>query len=176
MFNVSLLVLAHNKWHNVETKFGDTTLHNRLIMNLLQEYELEGRWIFVRMDSVDVIRENWFEVVHPKSIFDYYSDNFRNVTKLFFTSSVYPTLILKEEFSTFPKSAHPIRGIRVDLRRYKILNKLPLTTLLASYFNKDKTLKNKYTKWIYELIAVCYRKNVKVITPSNGMPYYEVFK
>ena len=173
---ISLVVLAEKKTENSLIQLEDTTLHNRFIMSLFQEYELEGRWLFCRLDSVDVLREDWYAVINPKSVYDSYTDNFNNVTKESFIASAYPGFIFHNSYSTHPNIAHPIRGIRIDLKRYKTLNKLSLDKLIATYFNDDKTLKKKYSKLLYELIAACYMKNVKVITPSKGDPYYEIFK
>ena len=145
-------------------------------MSLLQDYELEGRWLFVRMDSVDIFRKDWYEVIHPKTFYDCYTDHFTNITKEFFIYSLYRDITNREEFARFPPSPHSLQGVRVDVKRYKILNKLPLNILLATYFNKDKRLKKIYEKLLYEIIAACYTKNVKVITPTQGSAYYEIFK
>ena len=173
---ISLVVLAEKKTENSLIQLEDTTLHNRFIMSLFQEYELEGRWLFCRLDSVDVFREDWYDVIQTKTIYDAHTKNFNNVTKGSFISSVYPDFIFHNCFATYPNIGHPLSGVRVNLKLYKTLNELPLNKLIATYFNDDKTLKKKYSKLLYELIAACYMKNVKVITPSKGDPYYEIFK
>ncbi|HMJ47487.1 MAG TPA: hypothetical protein VK498_09165 [Ferruginibacter sp.] len=55
--------------------FQDSTLHQRFIMNILQEYELEGRWIFVKVDSVYKLKNN-FELIRPMNIYEAYNENF----------------------------------------------------------------------------------------------------
>lgn len=62
------------------------------------------------------------------------------------------------------------------MKIYKMLLRHPKEKILSMYFNADKTLMKQYKKWLYEIIAVCYTNNVKVITPSNAQPYYQVFK
>ncbi len=69
-----------------------------------------------------------------------------------------------------------LKGVKVNMKIYKTLLLQPKGKILTTYFNADKTLKKKYKKWLYEIIAVCYTNNVKVITPFNAQPYFEVFK
>jgi hypothetical protein len=47
---------------------------------------------------------------------------------------------------------------------------------LKKYFDNKMFLKKQYKNLVYELIAACFNKNVKVITPKNGVAYYEIFK
>ena len=71
---------------------------------------------------------------------------------------------------------HQIKGVKVNMKRYRLMKKRPVSKILNKYFDNDSRLKPKYHQWLYEIIAVCYDNNVKVITPSNGPAYFEIFK
>jgi hypothetical protein len=171
---ISVLVFAKQRECN-ELVYQDSTLHQRFIMNILQEYELEGRWIFVRIDSVYKLKNN-YELIHPKNIYEAYNEGFSGVNKKRFLYYAYEALTLAKIFERYPEHEHPIKGIKVNMKSYDILKRMPIDKLLATYFNENRQLKNQYNKCLYEIIAVCYTNNVKVITPEIGPAYYEVFK
>ncbi|MGG9961841.1 hypothetical protein [Ferruginibacter sp. SUN106] len=145
-------------------------------MNILEEYEMDGRWIFLRIDSAGKLNHN-YELIHPMNIYEAYTDNFTKVDRQFFLFNAYQTFRQQkqEQLERFPQS-HPIKGMKVNMKRYDVLKKITTEKLLSTYFNKDKTLKDKYAGWLHEIIAVCYTNNIKVITPSSGYAYYELFK
>ncbi len=153
----------------------DSTLHQRFIRNLLQEHNLEGRWLFVKVDSLFKLKNN-YEVISPQIFYDLYVKYYINFEEKQFISDEYQDIIRNLAFERYGNEPHPIKGVKVNMKLYKTLLKQPKEKILSTYFNADKTLKKVYKKWLYELIAVCYTNNVKVITPSNAQPYYEVFK
>ncbi len=167
--NVSLLANNNNK-----LALGDSTLRQRFIKNVLQEYEMEGRWIFVKVDSLYKLKNN-YEVINPKTLYNSYASQFTSYDGKRFVSHAYEALTEPVTYERYPNRPL-IKGVKVNIKLYKTLLKQPKEKILATYFNADKTLKKVYKKWLYELIAVCYTNNVKVITPSNAQPYYEVFK
>jgi hypothetical protein len=155
----------------------DSTFHQRFIMSILQEYELEGRWLFVRVDSLYKLKNN-FELINPQNIYDAYAEGSTSYNKKSFLFNAYQTFRQQkqERLERYPNMKHPIKGIKVNIKRYGILKKMPVAKILSTYFNKDKKLRAKYKKLLYEIIAVCYTNNVKVVTRSDGVAYYEVFK
>ncbi len=93
-----------------------------------------------------------------------------------FIYNTYESLTNEPIYERYSDKKHPIKGVKVNMKRYNILLKTPKEKILSIYFDKDKNLKKQYEKILHEIIAVCYTNNVKVITPINGTPYYEVFK
>ncbi len=153
----------------------DSTVHEKFVMSILQEYPAEGRWIFSRVDSLYKLKNN-YEVINPINIYNSLSEGFTSYNKSRFIFHVYSLLTEEKVLQRNGEYKTQIKGIKVNMRRYKTMLKQPKEKTLATYFNADKTLKKQYKKWLYELIAVCYTNNVKVVTPSNAQPYYEVFK
>lgn len=166
--NVSLLANA-NKF-----SFEDSTLRQRFIMSILQEYEMEGRWIFVKVDSLYKLKNN-YEVINPQILYNSNASQTTYYDKKIFLFDAYEALTQQPVLERYPNRPL-IKGIKVNMKIYKKLLILPIEKILITYFNRDKTLKKKYQKCLYEIIAVCYTNNVKVITPSNAQPYYQIFK
>ncbi|HLA57238.1 MAG TPA: hypothetical protein VK622_00680, partial [Puia sp.] len=69
-----------------------------------------------------------------------------------------------------------VKGVKVNMGRYKVLLKQPIRSLLSTYFDKKKRLKPKYKNILYDLIAVCFTHNIKVTTYSDGNAVYEIFR
>jgi hypothetical protein len=171
--------------------FQDSTLHQRFVFSLFQEYEQEGRWLFLSIDSCD--ERKWYELVNPSSIIDAYSKTYKGMDKdnLIFTASETFRVAAENGRNEFFDRGDPcradtlygivrvnyyIQGIKVNMNCYREFKKLSINKILHTYFDKNKELKKKYNKFLYELIAVCYTNNIKVITLKNRRPYYEVFK
>ncbi len=171
---ISISIIAKQRDFD-KIPYRDSTLHHRFIMSILKEYELEGRWIFVRVDSVYKLKNN-YELIHPGNIYESYNENFREMNKNRFLFMAYESLRQGELFERYPESKHPIRGIKINMKSYNSLKKVPIKKLLETYFDRNKQFKEKYNKSLYEIIAVCYTNNIKVITPEKGTTYYEVFK
>jgi hypothetical protein len=183
MKNISLLIvaicinvslLANRNSNNKILALGDSTLRQRFIKNVLQEYEMEGRWIFVKVDSMYKLKNN-YEVINPKTLYNSYASQFTSYNGKRFVFDVSEALTEEITYERYPNRPL-IKGVKVNMKLYKTLLKQPKEKILSIYFNADKTLKKQYKKWLYEIIAVCYTNNVKVVTPSNAQPYYEVFK
>lgn len=179
----SIFSFAANKVH-IQTLYQDSTLRQRFIVSLLQEYKEDGRWFFTTIDSCSIMK--FHEVVKPITLFNSLSETNLNLdTKQFIFLASDPLLMKESEFSRCPerevaygiKHKYPIAGVKINMNRYKVLNEMPLQYLLNKYFNKETMLlKKQYKIMLYEIIAACYTKNVKVITPTNGVAYYEIFK
>ena len=58
----------------------DSTLAERFLVNILNDYKKEGRWLFIRIDSNYMLKDN-YEVVNPITIFNAYTDSFRDFDK-----------------------------------------------------------------------------------------------
>lgn len=153
----------------------DSTLHQRFIMHVLSEYELEGRWIFVRVDSVYQLPNN-YELIHPVTIYGAYSESFLEMNKERFIFNAYETLRQHELFERYPNKKHPIKGVKVDMDAFNRLKAISVKKLLRTYFNRDRSFKSKYKSILYEIIAICYSNNIQVVTPTAGLPYYVTFK
>jgi hypothetical protein len=154
--------------------FSDSTLHERFIVNLLNDCDKDGAWLFLELDSCDNTR--FFNVVEIKKFYSQVSRKFSSFDKARFVFYALSPILERNAFDNCKHEADPIKGNRINMKRYKLFLKQPIEKILTNYFNVDKTLKSQYKKWLYEIIAVCYNKNVKVVTPNNALPYYEVFK
>ena len=182
MKNISLLMVVmcvnfsslanHN---NNKRSLYDSTLHQRFIKSLLQEHEIGGRWVFIQIDSMYKLKNN-YEVVNTNLLYELYASSYTSYDNKMFVFDVYETLINQTTLERYANKKPLLKGIKVNMKIYKTLLLQPKEKILSTYFNADKTLKKQYKKWLYEIIAVCYTNNVKVITPSNAQPYYEVFK
>ena len=160
---------------NKKTLYQDSTFHQRFISHILSEYELEGRWIFVRVDSVYKLPNN-YELIHPFNIYEAYSEYSLEMEKDRFISMAYETLRQHELFERNPENKHPIKGIKVNMEIYNRLKSIPIKKLLRTYFNANGSFKSKYKTSLYEIIAVCYTNNIKVVTPKKDVAYYKLFK
>jgi hypothetical protein len=159
----------------------DSTLHERFIATLLNEYEMPGRWIFVEIDSCNSKKD--YEVINPIAIFRYYSESYLEVDKAFFMWNAFQTLKQHEQFGYCPESVaiygkrkYYVKGAKVNMRKYYEFMKQPITEILLKYFDKNSKLKKQYIKFLYELIAVCYTNNIKVISFGESDAVFKVFK
>ncbi len=171
---INISLFANGNYKNNKLALGDSTLHQRFIMSLLQEYEREGRWFFIQIDSMYNLKNN-FEVINPKTLYNVYASKRTDYYRKLFLFDAYETLthhLVMERYSETPL----LKGNRVNMKIYKILLLKSKEKILSTYFNTDKTLKKQYKKWLYEIIAVCYTNNVKVVTTANAQPYFEAFK
>ncbi len=153
----------------------DSTPHQRFIMHVLKEYAFDGRWIFVKI-VLEGNRNSTYEVIHPSNIYFVYASRRTTFNEKMFYFDAYQTLRQIEEFARYPGEKYSIQGVAVDMGIYNTLIKKPISEILNKYFKEDRTLKKKYKKYLYELIAVCYTNNVKLVTPEKETPYYEVFR
>jgi hypothetical protein len=167
-------LLANGKTNSNKVALEDSSLHQRFIMNVLQEYEMEGRWIFVKVDSMYKLKNN-YEVINPQTLYNSYASQFTSYNGKRFVFDACEALSEPVTYERYPNRPL-IKGVKVNMKIYKMLLRHPKEKILSMYFNADKTLMKQYKKWLYEIIAVCYTNNVKVITPSNAQPYYQVFK
>jgi hypothetical protein len=153
----------------------DSTVLERFLMCILKEYPAEGRWVFAKVESSYKLKNN-FEVIDPINIYNSLSEGFTSYNKSRFIFHVYS--LLRDELVLQRNGEYKtqIKGVKVNLRRYKTILKQRKEKILVKYFDNNRKLKPEYVKWLYEIIAVCYTNNIKVITPSNAKPYYEVFK
>lgn len=164
--------------------YQDSSLHQRFVASLLTNYEQGGQWIFVEIDSCNVKKDS--EVVNAmtlaKSFEERSSRFFKNVFVITITESIvnYPSPFNNCPFLDSSNLGHPpkhlIKGVKVNMRRYKVLLKQPIKSLLSKYFDKKKRLKPKYKYLLYDLIAVCFTNNIKVITNPDGNVMYEIFR
>jgi hypothetical protein len=153
----------------------DSTTQERFLLSILKDYPLEGRWIFMRIDSLYKL-ENNYEVVNTLNLYDALSESFTSYNKSSYIFHVYSQLTERQVFERYGDKKYLIKGNKVNMNRFELLKKQSIKSILKLYFNKEKKIKKKYKKWLYEIIAVCYINNVKVITPKNGLAYYEEFK
>jgi len=172
---VCFSVLSNGKTNSNKLILNDSTLRQRFIMSVLQDYELEDRWVFVQIDSLYKLKNN-YEVVNTSLLYKIYASSYTSYNNKMFVFDIFGTLINQTTLERYANKKPLLKGIKVNLSIYKALLKQPKEKILSMYFNSDKTLKKQYKKWLYEIIAVCYTNNVKVITPSNAQPYYQVFK
>ena len=163
----------------------DSSLTTRFKVSLLSEYDKEGRWVFIKIDSCG--EKEWREVINPYYIFKSKSDS--ALTSLTRESFVYLASInliehdifaecIEENIRLGVKKYYPLigHGFKINMDIYNSFNNIPINKILSKYFNKEKELKKKYYKYLHELIAVCYTNNIKVITLPNKKPFYEIFE
>ena len=167
---------------NTNYALQDSTLKQRFIVSLLDEYEQKGRWVFVKIERCN--NKSAYEIVEPSSIFKGLSETNNNLNKKLFIGITIENLYIHNKiFSCFkeiqlyyPKASYEVEGRMVDMKKYNLLKKFSIKKILNTYFDTRKNLKKQFKKNLKELIAVCYINNVKVITSENGKAAYEVFK
>lgn len=167
---------------NLVAHCQDSTLKQRFVVNLLSEYDKGGRWVFVKIDSCST--KQWVEVVSLDSIYRALSEGFSEFSKESFIWNASINILQHNIFSECPETdslygpprKHHFSGIKVDLSYYSKLSKQSIHFILSEYFDSQKMLKTKYKNKLYEIIAVCFKHNIKVITTSGGAAFYEIFK
>ena len=157
-------------------ELSDSTLHEKFIFNLLTEFKEEGRWLLVAMEQPDSIAGHWAEIIHPMTIYNFYSSGFTDWNEKRFLYDAFSTLSQREYFSRTRKDSSPIRGIKVDSKKFYFLRKISIKKILTEYFDSRHQLKVIGKKYLTELIAICYLNNIKVITPKECKPYYFIFR
>jgi hypothetical protein len=164
--------------------YQDSTLHERFVASLLNDYDQGGQWVFVQIDSCNIMVDS--EVLNTMTLYKCYEEKsipaFRNVFTSTYTETIvtYPSPFNNCPFSDSSYLGHApkylIKGVRVNMKRYNGLLKQPIDALLSKYFDKKKRLRSKYKTLLYDLIAVCFTNNIKVITYPNGNAVYEIFR
>ena len=144
-------------------------------MSILNEYDQPGRWIFIKVDSFYTLPNN-YEVVSPMAIYKALEENFTSYSKKSFLYDAFEALTRVKEYNKFPNKKYQIEGVKVNMKCFKNLNKLSTKRIIKKYFDKQGALRSEYDNILYELIAVCYTRQVKVITLEGKRPYYEVFR
>ena len=171
-----------NQDHLKVRQHYDSTLHQRFIVSVLCEFNKDGRWVFTEVDSCDGTPS--YEVVHPINIYKSYLETFNpNIDSNFFVTQASIALNNNEAWARCAhadladgrKRNNYIRGVKVNMHYYNEMSKLSVPKILSKYFDANKRIKKQYMKVLYELIAVGYNKNVKVITYSaTGNAIYEI--
>jgi hypothetical protein len=159
---------------NENDYYSDSTIHERFIVNLLSEYDRDGAWLFLEIDSCNNTKS--YRIVQTLSLYNFFAKKSTGFDRKMFVFVTAETILDRNAFDNCKHEEYPIQGIKINMKRYNILKKLPLTKILSTYFDTNKIIKKRYVKWLHEIIAVSYENNVKVITPSGGEPYYELFK
>jgi hypothetical protein len=161
---------------------SDSSLKQRFIVNLLNEYEKKGRWVFVNVKRCD--NKSAYEIIEPSSIYRAFSETTNNLTKKLFTSMAVENLYVHNEIFScvkeiqlyYPKAAYELEGKKINMKVFNSLKKLSAERIVEIYFDSQKIFRKKFKKNLNEIIAACYVNNVKVITSSNGNVEYELFK
>ncbi len=154
----------------------DSTKEERFVANVLKQFRSEGIWVFVKIDSLYLLKDN-YEVVHPDIIYKAYEQGYTRYDAQRFLLDAFINLTTPhlKIYERYPDKFQ-IKGIKVNMRMYRKLSSLPIDEILATYFNEDKTFKKQYCNRLHEVIAVCYTKQVQVITPNEGCAYYVEFE
>ncbi|HMG82254.1 MAG TPA: hypothetical protein VK559_04405 [Ferruginibacter sp.] len=171
----------------------DTVLHfhERFVLSLLDEYDQPGRWLFLNIDSC--AEKNWHEVVNPVELINNYAVTFKGLSRYNILFEVGESFIIeadnhREDFwssgdpcradTLYGTNSSPyyVKGIKINMEVYNKLHKQPVGQILHTYFDSHGNFKKEYSSILYELVAVCYVNNIKVITYSNGDATYTIFK
>jgi|GEM_PF-2601345 hypothetical protein len=161
----------------------DSSLHERFVNSLLNNFEQGGQWLFVQIDSCNIKQDS--EVINTMTLYKYYEERSVHAFKEDF-ATIYAEGIAKHPvFNNCPSfdmeyfghiAVYPIKGSKVRMIRYGKLVRQGIPKILSTYFDNNKKLKAEYKDLLYELIAVCYIKNIKIVTYANGDAMYEIFK
>ena len=164
--------------------YQDSSFHEKFVASLLDNYEQGGQWVFVEIDSCNIKVDS--EVVNAMTLAKCWQERnlrfFKDVFVGIYTQIIvsYPSPFDNCLFSDSSYLGHPpkylVKGVKVNMKYYKSLLKQPIGTLLNKYFDKKKRLKPGYKNLLYDLIAVCFTRNVKVITYPDGNAVYEIFR
>lgn len=169
---------------NKKIYYQDSSLHERFVASLLNNYEQGGQWVFVEIDSCNIKMDS--EVVNAMTLAKCFEEGSTRFVKdafvITYTQTIvtYPSPFNNCPFVDSSYLGHPpkylVKGVKVNMECHKSLLKHPIGTLLNKYFDKKKRLKPEYKNLLYDLIAVCFTHNVKVITYPDGNAVYEIFK
>ena len=153
----------------------DSTIHEKFVVKVLSEYELGGRWLSVNVDSCN--KKKWRIVIDAADLNNAYPKNIgisKEQQKILFVSNGYTNIITHDLIEDCPAlNQKPIGGYRINELIYEKLSKQRSKKVLKKYFNKDHYFKSKYSNVFHEVVAVCFNKNIQVITENTDLSYYK---
>lgn len=161
---------------------SDSSLHQRFVANLLNEFNLLRGWIFVKIERCN--GQSSYEIVQPIELYNALREGYDNLEKKQFVWIAFETINKHNSFFNCPsegsiynpKATYVIKGKKVNMNIYSKLEKKPIENILKLYFDKKMFLRAKHYKILNELIAVCYKSSIKVIIENRHKIRYEIFQ
>lgn len=172
--------LPHTRQLMAQVIDRDSTHEERFVAHVLNDYAKGGVRVFVRIDSIYLLPNN-FELVEPEIIFKNFYAGINPIYPYIpseyilnaFMSLTNPNI---KQFERYPQKFPLLQGIKVNMKIFKKIAKLETEKIIEKYFNDDKTYKKKFCRELYEVVAVCYTRQVQVITPKNSCAYFLTFE
>jgi hypothetical protein len=180
--SISLSATANKIYVNALSR-QDSSLHERFVYSLLNNFEQGGQWLFVQIDSCNIKQDS--EVVNTMTLYKCYQERSLRTFKEDFALIYDEGITEHPVFNNCPSAdmeyfghvaLYQIKGSKVNMVRYGELIRQGIPKILSTYFDNNKKLKTEYKDLLYELIAICYVNNIKVVTYANGDAMYEIFE
>lgn len=149
---------------------GLGTDHEQFVANVLKETTKKNRWLLISVDSCNTTTS--MRIIDPRDLYAALSKRTTGYTHDQFVYDVSNDIALDRIYSNCETAL--IVGQSIDAKVFSKIEKLSDKKLLQKYFDKERLLQRNSYNVLAEIIASCFKRSIKVITPINGAPYYEI--